>query len=216
MTAGLAWNETIVPYNAQNDFIRLISSSDPVGFVLDKEVRDNPGGAWTYNSGLTDLVAAIIEGISGQPLATYADDVLFGPLGITEYEWWRPPAWPVDSFPSASAGLRMRARDLAKIASITLNGGRWLGRQIVPDAWITRSTVRHVDSAWGQFGYGYFWYRGRLVSGNQAIRGSGYGDQEIFVLPDDGLAITIFAGNYEDPNWAVGERIAGRIVRARG
>ncbi|MEM1363627.1 MAG: serine hydrolase [Pseudomonadota bacterium] len=215
MTAGLAWNESIVPYTARNDYIRLISSRDPVGFVLGKELRDSPGEIWNYNSGLTDLVAAVIESISGQPLMAYADEVLFGPLGISEYEWWRPPAWPMDSFPSASAGLRMRARDLAKIASITMNGGKWQDRQIVPETWIERSTARHVDNTWGQFGYGYFWYRGRLVRGNQAIRASGYGDQEVFVLPDDGLAITIFAGNYDDPNWAVGERIAGRVVRAR-
>ncbi len=214
MTAGLSWNETIVPFTSENDYIRLLSSTDPVGFVLSKERHSEPGTAWNYNSGLTDLVAGVIENMTGQRLESFAEEVLFGPLGINDYEWWRPPAWPEDGFPSAAAGLRFRARDLAKIASITLGGGRWRGRQIVPQAWIAQSTHRHVENAWGRSGYGYFWYRGGLISGQHVVRGSGYGGQEILVLPDDDLAITILAGNYNDPDWAAGDRIAGRIVRA--
>lgn len=213
MTAGFSWNETIVPYTDRNDFVRLLSSDDPVGFVLSKDLSDNPGATWTYNSGLTDVIAGVIEQLTGQPLITYAEDVLFGPLGINDYEWWRPPSWPEDHFPSAAAGLRMRARDLAKIGSITLNEGKWLGRQIVPQTWIKTSTDRQIENSKGQFGYGYFWYQGRLISGHQVIRGSGYGGQEILILPDHELAITIFAGNYDDPDWAISERIAGRIIR---
>jgi CubicO group peptidase (beta-lactamase class C family) len=146
MTAGLAWNELIVPYdNDRNDFIRLINTNNPVGFVLAKEVRDPPGSRWNYNSGLTDLTAVVIENLTGKSLADYAGEMLFGPLGITDYEWWRPSAWPSDSFPNASAGLRMRARDLAKIGSVILHNGRCRGRQIVPEAWVAASTASHVD-----------------------------------------------------------------------
>ena len=95
-----------------------------------------------------------------------------------------------------------------------MQNGRWQGRQVVPRAWIANSTARHVEQIWGQYGYGYFWYRGRLISGHPVIRGFGYGGQHILILPEDGLAITIFAGNYDGPGWAAGERIAGRVVRA--
>lgn len=215
MTAGLAWNETIVPYDSNNDFVRLLIGDDPVGFVLAKDLSDTPGSRWTYNSGLTDLVAAVIEHLTRAPLIPYADEVLFGPLGITEYEWWRPPAWPPDSFPSAAAGLRMRARDLAKIASLVLQDGAWQGRQIVPRDWIRRATTSHVQKPqFERYGYGYFWYPGTLLSGQQVIRASGYGDQRIFVLPEAGLAITILAGNYQDGGGVIGARIVNRIIRA--
>lgn len=219
MTAGLAWNENFVSYdNDRNDFVRLKNTNDPVGFVLSKEVRDTPGSQWSYNNGLTDLTAGVIENLTGKPLADYADEVLFGPLGITGYEWWRPPAWPSDNFPSASAGLRMRARDLAKVASLILHDGKWQGRQVVSADWVRNSTTRHVqDNPWGPpgvYGYGYFWYPGTLLGGQQVIRASGWGDQRIYVLPEVGLTITIFAGNYEDGGGDVGERITGRIVRA--
>ena len=134
MTAGLAWNELLVPYDQRNDFIRLMKHPDPIGYVLAKEVRDPPGKRWNYNSGLTELVGAVIEHLAGRPLEDYAKEMLFDPLGITDYTWHRPSAWPADAFPSASAGLRMRARDLAKIGSLVLHQGQWQGRQIVPQS----------------------------------------------------------------------------------
>ncbi len=215
MTAGLAWNETIIPpTDDRNDFFRLVTTDDPVGFVLAKEVRDTPGSRFNYNSGLTDLTAGVIENLTGKPLSDYADEVLFGPLGITDYEWHRPPAWGSNSFPNASAGLRMRARDLAKIASLILHDGKWQGRQIVPVDWIRASTTRQLDNLWGRYSYGYFWIPGRLLSGHRVILAKGYGDQRIYVLPEIGLAITIFAGNYDKRSGGIGERITGRIVRA--
>ena len=191
-----------------------MSTDDPVGFVLGQRMQDIPGRKWRYNSGLTELTAAVIEHLTGQPLKGYADEVLFGPLGITDYEWWRPPAWPKDGFPSASAGLRLRARDLTKIATLTLQGGLWQGRRIVPEAWISEATARRVDNPSRPYGYGYFWYRGRLFNGHGTIRASGYGDQDVFLLPNEKLAITIYAGNYASPNWSAGERIAVKVLRA--
>ena len=214
MTAGLAWNETIAPYDDNNDYIQLLTSDDPLGYVLAKEVRETPGTRWNYNSGLTDLTAGIIESLTGKSLLDYAHSMFFDSLNITEFEWWRPPAWPTNSFPSAAAGLRLRARDLAKFGSLVLNNGKWQGRQIVPEAWVSTSTARHVNTVNEQNGYGYFWFHGELISGQTVITASGWGDQRIYVLPDDGLAITLFAGNYAKGDSGVGERIVGRIVRA--
>ncbi|MET1414048.1 serine hydrolase [Roseibium sp. HPY-6] len=214
MTAGFAWNETIVPYNSQNDFIRLLTGDDPIAFTLAKEFLDAPGRRWLYNSGLSELVGGVIEKLTGMALTDYANRVLFEPLQISDYEWWRPTAWPSDHFPSASAGLRLRARDLAKVGSLMLHSGRWRGRQLVPEDWIEISTARHVANSWERYGYGYFWFPGVLYTGHKVIMASGWGDQRLYVVPDAGLVITIFAGNYESGGGVAGERIAGRIVRA--
>ena len=218
MTAGLEWNEMVVPYtDRRNDEIRLYRTDDPVGLVLARDVRAPPGSGWYYNGGLTQVAAGVTENLTGKPLDTYADEVLFGPLGITDYTWHRSPAWPKDSSPSGASGLRLRARDLAKIGSVILNDGRWQGRQIVPASWVAASTERHVrDNPWGPrgvYGYGYFWYPGTLREGHRVIRAVGNGDQRIFVLPDAGLAITVFAGNYNDFRWSAGERILAEIVQ---
>ena len=225
MTAGLAWNETIASYSDErNDFKRYNSTSDPVGYVLSKGLQNPPGSRWNYNSGLTDVTAGVIEHLTGKPLTDFADEVLFGPLGITDYEWLRPRAWPTESFPSAGAGLRLRARDLAKIASLVLHDGVWQGQQLVPVDWLRISTTRHVeDIPWasgGAYGYGYYWYPGTLkdgrspVTGSSVIRAAGYGNQGVFILPEAGLAITVFAGNYHDNGRSVDTRIMGLVARA--
>ena len=205
-------------------FAGLLLPTTLSGLCWLKRFAIHRGSRWNYNSGLTDVTAGVIESLTGKPLVDYADEILFGPLGITDYEWLRPRAWPPDSFPSAGAGLRMRARDLAKIASLILHGGKWQGRQIVPADWIGTSTTRHVhDMPWssgGAYGYGYYWYPGTLIdgrspiSGSKVIRAIGYGNQGVFVLPDAGLAITVFAGNYDDHSRAVDTRIMGLIARA--
>ncbi len=219
MTAGLEWNEMEVPYtDNDNDEIRLYYTDDPVGLVLAREVRDMPGSRWYYNGGLTQVTAGVIEHLTGKALDKYAEEVLFGPLGITDYTWHRSNAWRTNSSPSAASGLRLRARDLAKIASVFLHNGQWQGRQIVPADWVAASTARHVqDNPWGPpgvYGYGYFWYPGTLKSGLKVIRAVGNGDQRIFVLPDLGLTITVFAGNYNDFPHSVGERIMGQVLEA--
>lgn len=214
MQAGLAWNESIVPYDDGNDFVKLLRSTDPIGFLLSKEPRDPPGTKWNYNSGLTDLTAGAIQNLTGRPLTRFADEVLFGPLGIGEYEWWRPEAWPKNGIPSAGAGLRMRARDMAKFGSLVLHDGQWNGQQIVPKDWILQSTAPHVENRWGKYGYGYFWLNGKLISGHRTIVAAGWGDQRIFVLPEVGLVITFLAGNYENGGGEIADRITGRILRA--
>ncbi len=219
MTAGLEWNEMEVPYtDNDNDEIRLYYTDDPVGLVLSRDIRDTPGSRWYYNGGLTQITAGVIEHLTGKTIDEYAEEVLFGPLGITDYTWHRSGAWDANSSPSAASGLRLRARDLAKIASVFLHNGQWQGRQIVPADWVAVSTARHVqDNPWGPpgvYGYGYFWYPGMLKSGLKVIRAVGNGDQRIFVLPDMGMAITVFAGNYNDFRHSVGERIMGQVLEA--
>ncbi|HMA96718.1 MAG TPA: serine hydrolase [Polyangiaceae bacterium] len=219
MTAGIEWNEMTVPYTeATNDEIRLYSVADPVAQVLNRPVRDTPGSVWYYNGGLTQVLAGIVYEITGKPLDKVATDVLFTPLGITEFEWlgstlWYPP------MPAAMSGLRMRARDLAKIGSVCLHGGKWKGRQIVPKEWIERSTQRHVKEAgaWSQggvWGYGYQFWVGGFSEGYDVVAARGNGDQNVFILKKEGLVVTTFAGAYNRFD-GYSEGILHRIMAAR-
>lgn len=220
MTAGLEWNEMTVPYtNRANDEIQLYYTEDPVGMVLSRPLRDPPGSTWYYNGGLTQVLAGLIERKTGKPLDRFAEEALFAPLGITKYEWRRSSLWPAGSSPSAASGLRLTARDLAKIGSVFLHRGRWQGQQVIPADWVARSIERHVqDIPWGAngvYGYGFMWYPGHTkgVPGFPIIRAAGNGDQKIFILPEQGIVVTILAGLYDEGRW-VSEGILGQILIA--
>ncbi|HEY2794470.1 MAG TPA: serine hydrolase domain-containing protein [Micromonosporaceae bacterium] len=47
----------------------------------------NPGTKWGY-SVATDVLGRLIEVISGQSLADFIADRIFGPLGMTDARWW--------------------------------------------------------------------------------------------------------------------------------
>ena len=50
----------------------------------------------------------------------------------------------LERYPRRASGLRMRARDLAKIGSLFLNGGQWRGTQILPKEWTREATRFHI------------------------------------------------------------------------
>jgi CubicO group peptidase (beta-lactamase class C family) len=90
MSAGLEWHELDIPYtNAANSENRMDSSPDPYRFVLEQPVVAPPGDVWDYNSGATELVAAVLKKATGKQADDFAREVLFEPLGITDVEWPR-------------------------------------------------------------------------------------------------------------------------------
>jgi CubicO group peptidase (beta-lactamase class C family) len=186
---------------------------------MSRPVVHEPGSTWYYSGGTTQLVASVITEITGQRLDDFARDHLFGPLGITDFEWLGPGEWTPDN-PSAMSGLRLTARDLAKIGSLYLHGGRWQGRQLVPEAWVSRSVIRHIDDTGdygggGVWGYGYQWWIGDLPSGPRVVSALGNGDQCLHVVPEEGVAVTVFGGRYNQPaTLCLG--ILERVLAARG
>ena len=220
MTAGLEWNEIGVPYT-EDDEIRMSDSPDPISMVLGRPVRDPVGSRWNYNGGLTQVLAGLIHRMTGKHIDKFAEETLFGPLGITSYEWLGSTAWRPEKFPSAASGLRMRARDLAKFGSLFLHKGVWKGQQIIPAEWVKLSTQRHVQniplSPDGTIGYGFMWYAGR-ITGNDVyhfIGAAGKGDQRIFIAPEKEIVVTVFAGNYNNPGQRSGTKVSAKVMDAR-
>lgn len=217
MSSGLEWNEDIAYSDPRNDEIRMTNAKEPLRFALSPRFLHPPGEEWTYNGGLTHLMAAVLERATKMPIEEFARTRLFAPLGIDTVEW----VGDLAGMPAAASGLRLRARDLAKFGSLFLHRGQWNGKQIIPAQWVESSTRRHfrfrpragADSA-GQFGYGHFWWYNcypspaGLIEARTAV---GNGQQRIFVLPGLDMAVTILAGRYND--FTTGGSLATRILR---
>jgi CubicO group peptidase (beta-lactamase class C family) len=216
MTSGFEWNED-VPYNdPRNDEIRMTRDTQPLRYALNRPFAAVPGSEFNYNGGLTQVMAAVLVRATKTSLQEYARTKLFDPLAITDVEWMGDLA----GMPSAASGLRLRARDLAKVGSLYLHGGKWNGKQVVPASWVELSTRRHFRfrprtgaDAGGEFGYGYFWWyscypsAAGLIEARTAV---GNGQQRIFVLPRLNMVVTIFAGRYND--FTSGATLGRRIL----
>jgi CubicO group peptidase (beta-lactamase class C family) len=218
MTTGAEWNEMTVPYtDRNNDELQMSTVKDPVELVLSRPLREKPGTTWYYNGGMTQVLAGVVRQITAKPLDVYAKEALFAPLGITHYEWIGVPKWD-PPMPAAASGLRLRARDLARFASVYLNRGKWQGRQIVPAEWVERSLRRHVPSLgdWhgrAGWGYGYQWWIGR-PEGFDVAAAFGNGNQRVFIVPKERLVVTVFAGEYNKFE-GHSERLFAAVMAAR-
>lgn len=227
MTAGFEWNEMEVTYaSLNNDARRMHYADDPLRYALTKPLVNEPGERWYYNGGMTLVLAAVVEKVSGQPFLEFATQALAEPLGIaeTEAEWRGLGIWRKrPTLPSASSGLRATARSLTKVGALVLDQGRWKGRQVVPRQWLEVSMRRQTEQTFpiwsfdGIYGYGFQWWQGNF-SGEygdySAIVGVGYGGQRLFIVPERDLVVTIFAGNYGNGLWRVSEQVMAEIIAA--
>jgi CubicO group peptidase (beta-lactamase class C family) len=153
--------------------------------------------AFDYNSGDTEWLGLVLAHGIGRSIDDYARDKLFGPLGITDFDWVKLRN---SGQPFAAGGLRLRPRDMAKLGQLLLNDGQWNGRQVVPKGWIAESTRPRLK-AYG-LDYGYQWWLGRSFSKHGWLpwtAGLGYGGQSLFVQPDLDLVVAITAGDYASP-----------------
>ena len=97
------------------------------------KIREH-GEVFEYRSIETDVIAWVLERVSGLPLADLVSRELWCALG-TE----RDANFTVDSAGTALAdgGFNATLRDYARFGRMILDGGRVDGRQVVPEAWIT-------------------------------------------------------------------------------
>jgi CubicO group peptidase (beta-lactamase class C family) len=198
MSSGLEWHEIDVGYTTNaNDEIRMDLSPEPHRYALTPSMVAAPGTQWNYDSGSTELLGAVLRKATGKPVNELARTLVFGPLGITDVEWYPFP----DGNVSAAAGLRLRPRDLAKIGQLILQRGAWNGVQIVPASWIDAATSPHIMGP-GLFFYGYqFWLGRSLVNQHEVLWASavGLGGQRVYVVPDLDLVVVVNAGMYASP-----------------
>ncbi len=202
MRSGLQWDQLTYSDSANSEHL-MFRSRDPYRFVLEQPVQHKPDEEFNYSSGNTQLLAGVLQKATGEPLAEFAKETLFEPLGITQFTW---PNMPASGEVSASWGLRLRPRDMAKIGELVLRKGMWNGRRVVSDAWIEESTRPRPTNGsfatdWSPL-YGYQWWIGNSAVGDHAIlwiTGGGLGGQRIYIAPAYDLVVVITAGLYLAP-----------------
>lgn len=198
MTSGLVFDENTYPYgDPRNDISQLFNSDDPIAYVLSKELTTSPGVSFFYNSGITNVLGAIVEKASGMKLIDFGNQYLFDPLNIQGGIW--------QAFSSgnlfASGGLFLRPRELMKIGFLFLNNGMWGTQQIFSEDWIAESQFGYISTAASFFPgmYGYqWWIRDFDADGKtyDCFYAAGWGDQYMFIFPDQELIIEFNSGNY--------------------
>jgi CubicO group peptidase (beta-lactamase class C family) len=191
-STGLDWNEGYAYSDKRNTHNQMGRSDNWMEFILSRRVVHTPGTRWTYNTGNTHLLAAVLKDQTGLDVRAFAKKHLLDPLGIREAEWTTDPqGYPCTG--GSNGGLKLRARDLAKLGQMVLDDGKWNGRQVISKKWIDESTAIRFDATNLQR-YGYQWWREKYRTKSQmlhAIVAYGHGGQILAIFRQLNLVIAV-------------------------
>jgi CubicO group peptidase (beta-lactamase class C family) len=152
--------------------------------------RDAAGfGPWRYCTTNAFLTGQIIQRATRMPVDRFTEDKILRPLGISRWNWSYSPAREA----MTGGGLELRSRDLAKIAWMVVEGGRWRGRQILPRPWIDAAlTIRRASRSNQNYGYFLFEENHVTACGVQPVwYMAGNGGSQILMLRDLRSAVVI-------------------------
>src|SRR5882757_6254095 len=202
MTSGIDWRE---PTDGRPiTFFEMERSPDWTKFILDRPMSNAPGDIFNNNSGNPQLLSAILTKLTGMSAEEYAKAKLFGPLGISNWNWRRDP----QGISTGGNGLALLPRDMAKIGYLYLRNGQWEGKTLLPPAFVERSSHATINMNLKfepAFRYSnYFW----ALPNRNVYMAVGYHCQVIMVFPAlDIVAVTTTRDFY--PFGVVTDLIAG-------
>ena len=192
MRSGYPWEET------NDDLWAGLLSGYYVPLIEAFPLTADPGTRFQYSNLSSNWLGIIVSRVSGMSLKAYAQENLFGPLGIEPGEW----GTDAEGHNNGCGDLHLTARDMARFGLLYLNDGTYAGSQIVPEGWVLQSLQTISQNAWdniGRFrniGYGYQWWSAQAGEHHVSFAW-GHGGQLIVLVNELDLLVVTTA----DPFW---------------
>lgn len=189
MSAGMDFQEAYTsPFSPTT---KLYYGNDLQKVVSGMKEIEKPGVRFVYQSGVTQLLAFVLEKATGERLSDYVSRKLWTPVEAEE-----DALWSLDregGMEKAYCCFNSNARDFARLGQLLLNNGSWNGRQLVSSSFLEAATTPDTTLAVSEDGspnrhYGYqFWhltYNNLEIPYMRGILG-----QYVFVIPEHNAVI---------------------------
>jgi CubicO group peptidase (beta-lactamase class C family) len=208
MRSGLAFEEEYTDA-AVSDTIEMLwgtGRDDVAAYAAGKTLEHEPGARFSYSSGTTNIVCAILrDDVGGGAAGTdrLLRRALFEPLGMRS---------PVPKYDAAgtwkgSSYCFCTARDFARFGLLYLRDGVWEGRRLLPEGWVDHGrTPTFLDP---EQGYGRHWW---VTPEQDAFYASGHECQRILIDPERDALVVRLGITPQDGGPAVHERVR-RLLR---
>jgi CubicO group peptidase (beta-lactamase class C family) len=234
---NLLANDSGRQLSPQIDYTQLPFSPDMDALAIGLTQEHDPATTWGYNNAAIQTLDAILSRALGTDVASYAQDRLLDPIGMTHSRMTTDRSGNTKLF----MGLQSTCPDMARFGYLFLRDGDWDGTQIVPADWVEAATGQPSQDL--NSSYGFLWWLnqpGTVLGAGQAtgqggasgasedrqmVRGApddmyfalGLGGQIIVIDPGSETVVVRLApfrglggGNGGLPNFGVGD--AARVV----
>lgn len=184
MSSNLSWDES---YSSLFSITtQAYYGNDIKRIVLNLHSMGEPGKFFDYRGSDPQLLALIIEAVTGKKLSEYASEKIWMPVGAEHDALWSLDR--KDGTEKASCCFNSNARDFARIGQVMLNRGKWRGIQIIPEWYIkeaTKPVSELIDKELNQSNqrYGMQWWCLNYKNFN-IFYARGILGQYIFVIPE--------------------------------
>lgn len=148
--SGRAWSPA-------TDYTGLIRARDRTSYAVGLGQDHPPGTVWAYNNSAIQALDRVLRTATGQDPATFAQERLFGPLGMTHT---RLTGDSSGRSTGMSFGMESTCLDLARFGLLFQQQGRWEGRQVVPASFVREAVGRPSQDL--NAAYGLLWWLNRL------------------------------------------------------
>ncbi len=193
MESGLTWNMQYDPVSG--DTVNMAAQADEVAYAINRYLYRAPGTDWYYSDGDAEVFARIIKAATGEEIGQYAQEKLFGPIGLNVSEWSKDNAGNSLTY----CCIFSTARDFARFGYLFLRGGQWAGKQVVPADWVAQATTASQTE---NTNYGYFWWLWQFAGlPKGTFEAMGFATKRIYVIPSlDVVAVRL--GDADDATWS--------------
>lgn len=184
MSAGVDFDEAYSsPFSPTT---KLYYGDDLQQIALGMKEIEEPGIHFIYQSGVTQLLALIVEKATGENISSYVSRKLWTPLNAEEDALWSLDK--KDGIEKAYCCFNSNARDFARFGQLILNKGNWNGKQLVSESYIKEATTPDTNLIFKEYNetnhcYGFqFWhltYKGMEIPYMRGILG-----QYVFAIPE--------------------------------
>jgi len=191
MRTGLACNDWIPASVGQED--KMYKTRDWGAFLWNLPMAYERGEHFSYCTGGVVFLGRVIEKLAAKPVPDYAQERLFGPMGIEGEKWEKTPTGHTD----AGGHLRLTLPDLHRIGALVRNGGEGL----VDPKWLKEATSEKTQVYERNERYGYLWWLNSGIVKEQPISlvyAHGNGGNFIFYVPELKLVAAFTGKNYGD------------------
>jgi CubicO group peptidase (beta-lactamase class C family) len=185
MVDGLDFVELYEPTGRSDvvDMLFRAGRDDVAAYATARPLAHRPGSYWSYSSGTSNVVAAIVGAVVGggrDGMERFLRRTLFDPIGMTSAK----PRFDAAGTFIGSSYVFATARDFARFGLLYLRDGCWDGTRVLPAGWVDHARSETPASI-GR--YGAHWWL--ALDGSGIFTANGFQGQYVVVDPGRDLVL---------------------------